>query len=211
MENAVPRGSTPRPLHHLSDWRSGPLVCGGGERRRYRWPASRFAGERQLPLFILGGGSNLLVSDAGFPGLVLRIALRGIASTQENEPFDPFRCGRRRLGRAGRLRRRRGGLAGIECLSGIPGTVGGTPVQNVGAYGQEVSQTIVTVRAFDRKTGQFVDLPAACLRVFLPPQHLQHHPTRPLRGKPRRLLHCARMLPPILSMQILPATLPPAT
>ena len=51
--------------------------------------------------------------------------------------------------------------AGIECLSGIPGTVGGTPVQNVGAYGQEVSQTIVTVRGFDRKTGQFVDLPAA--------------------------------------------------
>ena len=53
------------------------------------------------------------------------------------------------------------GYAGVECLSGIPGTAGGTPVQNVGAYGQEVSQTIVTVRAFDRKTGQFVDLPAA--------------------------------------------------
>jgi UDP-N-acetylmuramate dehydrogenase len=51
--------------------------------------------------------------------------------------------------------------AGVECLSGIPGTVGGTPVQNVGAYGQEVSQTIVTVRAFDRKTAQFVDLPAS--------------------------------------------------
>jgi len=53
------------------------------------------------------------------------------------------------------------GYAGVECLSGIPGTVGGTPVQNVGAYGQEVSQTIVTVRAFDRTTGVFVDLSAA--------------------------------------------------
>ncbi|MDX6459657.1 MAG: UDP-N-acetylmuramate dehydrogenase [Acidobacteriaceae bacterium] len=50
--------------------------------------------------------------------------------------------------------------AGVECLSGIPGTVGGTPVQNVGAYGQEVSQTIVTVRAFDRKALRFIDLPA---------------------------------------------------
>ena len=53
--------------------------------------------------------------------------------------------------------------AGLECLSGIPGTVGGTPVQNVGAYGQEVSQTVVRVRAFDRETERFVDLPtSAC-------------------------------------------------
>ena len=116
-----------------------------------------FAGEHNLPLFILGGGSNLLVSDAGFPGLVLRIALRGIVesgrcllSAAAGEDWDALvayavdaDC------------------AGVECLSGIPGTVGGTPVQNVGAYGQEVSQTIVTVRAFDRKTGHFVDLPAS--------------------------------------------------
>src|SRR5271154_4117058 len=119
-----------------------------------------FACEHQLPLFILGGGSNLLVSDAGFPGLVLRIALHGIASKQENgcltvsaaagEDWDGL------VAYAVAAN-----AAGVECLSGIPGTVGGTPVQNVGAYGQEVSQTIVTVRAFDRKSAKFVDLPAA--------------------------------------------------
>ena len=119
-----------------------------------------FAAERQLPLFVLGGGSNLLVSDTGFPGLVLRMALQGIASTPEKgrvivssaagEDWDDlvaYAVG--------------AGYAGIECLSGIPGTVGGTPVQNVGAYGQEVSQTIVTVRAFDRTTSAFVDLSSA--------------------------------------------------
>jgi UDP-N-acetylmuramate dehydrogenase len=115
-----------------------------------------FAMERRLPLFILGGGSNLLVSDAGFPGLVLHIALHGIefagssVSAAAGEDWDGLvaqavaaDCG------------------GVECLSGIPGTVGGTPVQNVGAYGQEVSQTIVAVRAFDRTTSRFVDLPAS--------------------------------------------------
>jgi UDP-N-acetylmuramate dehydrogenase len=119
-----------------------------------------FAAERHLPLFVLGGGSNLLVSDAGFPGLVLRIALRGITSIQESgrvivssaagEDWDGLVAYAVDTG-----------CAGIECLSGIPGTVGGTPVQNVGAYGQEVSQTIVTVRAFDRTKGVFVDLSSA--------------------------------------------------
>jgi UDP-N-acetylmuramate dehydrogenase len=117
-----------------------------------------FAGERKVPLFILGGGSNLLVSDAGFPGLVLRIALRGITpengrsiiSAAAGEDWDGLVAYAVAAG-----------LAGVECLSGIPGTVGGTPVQNIGAYGQEVSQTIVTVRAFDRKTRQFVDLSAS--------------------------------------------------
>src|ERR1700722_2984471 len=119
-----------------------------------------FAGQRQLPLFILGGGSNLLVSDAGFPGLVLRVALRGIASTQENEHLIlSAAAGEDWDGLVAYAVDAEG--AGIECLSGIPGTVGGTPVQNVGAYGQEVSQTIVTVRAFDRESRQFVDLPAS--------------------------------------------------
>ena len=119
-----------------------------------------FAAERQLPLFILGGGSNLLVSDAGFSGLVLRIAMRGITSTGENgRPIISAAAGEDWDGLVAYAVA--AGLAGVECLSGIPGTVGGTPVQNVGAYGQEVSQTIVTVRAFDRKTGQFVDLPAS--------------------------------------------------
>jgi UDP-N-acetylmuramate dehydrogenase len=119
-----------------------------------------FAAERQLPLFILGGGSNLLVSDAGFSGLVLRIAIRGITCTGENgRSIISAAAGEDWDGLVAYAVA--AGLAGVECLSGIPGTVGGTPVQNVGAYGQEVSQTIVTVRAFDRKTGQFVDLRAS--------------------------------------------------
>jgi UDP-N-acetylmuramate dehydrogenase len=119
-----------------------------------------FAGGRQLPLFVLGGGSNLLVSDAGFPGLVLRIALRGIGSTQDGDRLIvSAAAGEDWDGLAAYAVA--ADCAGIECLSGIPGTVGGTPVQNVGAYGQEVSQTIVTVRAFDRKTAEFIDLPAA--------------------------------------------------
>jgi UDP-N-acetylmuramate dehydrogenase len=119
-----------------------------------------FATERSLPLFILGGGSNLLVSDAGFPGLVLRIALHGIASKQDNGRLTvSAAAGEDWDGLVAYTVTRN--AAGVECLSGIPGTVGGTPVQNVGAYGQEVSQTIVTVRAFDRKALRFIDLPAA--------------------------------------------------
>src|SRR5271168_984507 len=100
-----------------------------------------FATERRLPLFTLGGGSNLLVSDAGFSGLVLRIALKGIKqdgdlfSVAAGEDWDGFVTYTVTQN-----------YAGIECLAGIPGTVGGTPVQNVGAYGQEVSETIVAVR-----------------------------------------------------------------
>jgi UDP-N-acetylmuramate dehydrogenase len=115
-----------------------------------------FSEEHRLPLFVLGGGSNLLVSDEGFPGLVLHIASRGIdrrgedISAAAGEDWDGLVAVAVDSG-----------LAGIECLSGIPGTVGGTPVQNVGAYGQEVAQTIVNVRAFDRTTRAFVDLPAA--------------------------------------------------
>jgi UDP-N-acetylmuramate dehydrogenase len=119
-----------------------------------------FARDRQLPLFVLGGGSNLLVSDAGFPGLVLHIALRGIVSTQERgRPMISAAAGEDWDGLVAYAVA--ANCAGVECLSGIPGTVGGTPVQNVGAYGQEVSQTIVTVRVFDRKTTKFEDLPAS--------------------------------------------------
>jgi UDP-N-acetylmuramate dehydrogenase len=112
-----------------------------------------FADARKLRLFVLGGGSNLLVSDAGFDGLVLHIALRGVdlngaaLSAAAGENWDALVA-----------RSIDAGLAGIECLSGIPGTVGGTPVQNVGAYGQEVSRTIRCVRAFDRSTRAWVDL-----------------------------------------------------
>jgi UDP-N-acetylmuramate dehydrogenase len=117
------------------------------------YEALAFAKERELPIFVLGGGSNLLVADRGFPGLVLHIAIEGIvfrdeeATVSAGEDWDGFvaQCVRRNL-------------AGVEALSGIPGQVGGTPVQNVGAYGQEVSETIVGVRAFDRQTECIVEL-----------------------------------------------------
>ena len=116
--------------------------------------------ERGLPLFVLGGGSNLLVRDSGFPGLVLHIALRGIQHDGDGrfdvaagEDWNAF------VDHALAL-----DMAGIECLTGIPGQVGGTPVQNVGAYGQEVAQTIESVRAFDRETGAFTELSRAHCR-----------------------------------------------
>lgn len=116
--------------------------------------AFEFADARNLPIFILGGGSNILVADEGFDGLVLRMALHGIkqrardavvaAAGEDWDAFVRFCIDR--------------GMAGIECLSGIPGSVGGTPVQNVGAYGQEVSEVIVSVRALDRNRRQVVTL-----------------------------------------------------
>lgn len=114
--------------------------------------ALEFASQKGLPVFILGGGSNVLIADEGFPGLVIRVAIKGIAWNQEitagaGEDWDDFvgECIQRNL-------------AGIECLSRIPGYVGGTPVQNVGAYGQEVSETITKVRALDRQLNCIVDL-----------------------------------------------------
>ena len=120
------------------------------------WEAFHWAAEDvRLPLFVLSGGSNLLVADDGFEGVVLRIALRGIEqdgcrfTVGAGEPWDPFVD-----------RTLAAGCAGMECLAGIPGCVGATPVQNVGAYGQEVAQTIESVRAFDRAQGSFTDLTA---------------------------------------------------
>ncbi len=122
--------------------------------------AVTFANSRSLPLFVLGGGSNLLVADEGWPGLVLKIAIQGIEQRSGHdedgkvlfdagagESWDKF------VSRAVMAR-----CAGVECLSGIPGSVGGTPVQNVGAYGQEVSETIASVQVLDLKDGQVREL-----------------------------------------------------
>ncbi len=121
--------------------------------------AFRWAAQRELAVELLGGGSNLLVRDSGFDGLVIRLAFHGIEQRGElldvaaGENWDAF------VDYA--IER---GLAGVECLAGIPGSVGATPVQNVGAYGQEVAQTIDSVRAFDRTSHEFVDLPASACR-----------------------------------------------
>lgn len=122
--------------------------------------AVRFAARNKLKLFVLGGGSNVLIADRGFDGLVLRVALKGISTKPKKkgvvevkanagedwDEFVSFCVGEN--------------LQGVECLSGIPGFVGGTPVQNVGAYGQEVSETIAAVRCFDRTNEEIVELTA---------------------------------------------------
>ncbi len=121
--------------------------------------AAEDAGERVL---VLGGGSNVVVADAGFPGAVVHLVSRGIERSDERgratltvqagEPWEPLvaRCVD-------------DGLVGFECLSGIPGSVGGTPIQNVGAYGQEVSETVTAVRVLDRRDGTLRNLnPADC-------------------------------------------------
>jgi UDP-N-acetylmuramate dehydrogenase len=116
--------------------------------------AVAFATKHALPLFVLGGGSNLLVADAGFPGLVLHMAVGGIDATDASL----LRVGAGENWDALVQFAVEHDLAGIECLAGIPGTVGGTPVQNVGAYGQEVAETIRGVRCFDTHASTFVDL-----------------------------------------------------
>lgn len=115
--------------------------------------AFNFAEEHEFELFVLGGGSNVLISDEGFDGVVLQIALKGIeikgniVTAQAGEDWDKFVaiCVENNF-------------QGVECLSGIPGLIGGTPVQNVGAYGQEVSETITKVRVFDRKSKNILEL-----------------------------------------------------
>ena len=122
--------------------------------------AVQFARNQKAELFVLGGGSNLLVADKGFPGVVLRVVNRGIReygdghssvfTAAAGESWDSFVTSVVERD-----------YAGVECMTGIPGTVGGTPVQNVGAYGQEVSTTIVSVRALDRNTLRMVDFAGA--------------------------------------------------
>jgi len=119
--------------------------------------AVQFARARNLPLLVLGGGSNLVVSDQGWPGVTLKVAISGIQERSEHGKVV-FQVG------AGEEWDRlvahsvAQSCAGIECLSGIPGSVGGTPVQNVGAYGQEVCETIESVLTFDRKESQIREL-----------------------------------------------------
>ena len=125
--------------------------------------ALEFARSKDCPVFILGGGSNIVVSDAGFSGVVVKIEISGIrpleslhggpVSVGAGVEWDGFvdYCVHQ-------------GLAGVECLSGIPGTAGGVPVQNVGAYGQEAGDVISRIRALDRETGQVTELSGADCR-----------------------------------------------
>lgn len=116
-----------------------------------------FAKTRELAVFILGGGSNLLIADRGFDGLIIKIVIRGIEFYARNTDVLVTAGAGENWDDLVRLCVERN-LAGVECLSGIPGSVGATPVQNVGAYGQEVSDTIESVRAIDCETNEIRDL-----------------------------------------------------
>ena len=115
--------------------------------------ALRWADARGADVFLLGGGSNVLISDVGFNGLVVHMNVRGLQvddsefTVAAGEGWDEF---------VGQTVTR--GFGGIECLSGIPGTCGAAPIQNIGAYGQEVAETIVAVRCYDRRERSVVTL-----------------------------------------------------
>jgi UDP-N-acetylmuramate dehydrogenase len=122
--------------------------------------AVSFARQRDLPLFVMGGGSNLVVADSGWPGVVLRMAIKGIEQragyNDEGKVLFDAGAGESWDGFVSRAVVAQ--CAGVECLSGIPGSVGATPVQNVGAYGQEVANTIDSVEVFDLKDNQVREL-----------------------------------------------------
>jgi UDP-N-acetylmuramate dehydrogenase len=120
----------------------------------------RAADRRGEPVLVLGGGSNIVVADAGFPGLVLRITTSGIAAVPDGDRVAvSVAAGQDWDSVVGWCVR--AGLSGIECLSGIPGLAGATPIQNVGAYGQEVAGTIAAVRVYDRQRDVVTELSAA--------------------------------------------------
>jgi UDP-N-acetylmuramate dehydrogenase len=136
------------------------LGLGGPARRFARVTSDRELGEvlgENDRVLILGGGSNLVIADSGFAGLVVQLAMKGITIDGDGErrlaivragtPWDDFVA-----------EMVEAGLSGIECLSGIPGLVGATPMQNVGAYGQEVSETIGEVRVFDHDAGRDISI-----------------------------------------------------
>jgi UDP-N-acetylmuramate dehydrogenase len=141
--------------------------------------AIRWARRHDLPLAVIAGGSNVVVADGGWPGLVLRVAMRGVALEREGdavrvtaaagEPWDELveRC----VGED---------LAGVDCLSGIPGSVGATPIQNVGAYGREVSEVIENV--------QVLDLSSLVVRSLSGPECGFGYRTSTIRESPGRYL-----------------------
>jgi UDP-N-acetylmuramate dehydrogenase len=120
--------------------------------------AVSWARERRVPLFVLGGGSNVLIADAGFDGLVIHVAMRGIEEQDVGEDRVLFHVAAGEEWECFVRHATVENCAGVECLAGIPGTVGGTPVQNVGAYGQEVSSVIGRVRVFDLKERRVTEL-----------------------------------------------------
>jgi UDP-N-acetylmuramate dehydrogenase len=116
--------------------------------------AIEYARSSEVPIFILGGGSNLLVSDSGFPGMVIKIGIKGTEFKDREDGSVSLTAAAGEDWDALVEKTVERDLAGLECLSGIPGLVGATPIQNVGAYGQEVAETIAEVRCLNRETDE---------------------------------------------------------
>lgn len=121
--------------------------------------ALEWARQQNLPAIMIGGGSNIFWRDEGFPGLLLVNKTTGYEDFAEDEENHYITVGAGEIWDSVVERSVAAGLTGIEALSLIPGTAGATPIQNVGAYGQEISQALVSVEAYDTKTGSFVTLP----------------------------------------------------
>lgn len=115
------------------------------------------------PLLVLAGGSNMLVADQGFPGTVIRVATEGIQLVDSTESHAHIRVAAGHNWDSVVAWSVTEGLTGIEALSGIPGSTGATPVQNVGAYGADISQTLISVRVWDREANAVVELSSADL------------------------------------------------
>ncbi|WP_049572438.1 UDP-N-acetylmuramate dehydrogenase [Streptomyces sp. SBT349] len=148
--------------------------------------AVREADESGVPLLVIGGGSNLVIADEGFPGTALRIATTGFGldgTRLELAAGEDWSAAVSRTVDAG--------LAGVECLAGIPGSAGATPIQNVGAYGQEVSSVLTEVVAYDRTTREVVTLPAAACGFAYRHSRFKADPTRFVVLRVRFALHDA--------------------
>lgn len=125
--------------------------------------ATAWAAENKLPIIVIGGGSNIFWRDEGFNGLVIVNKILGYEMTGIDEFGAYLVVGAGEIWDSVVARSVEAGLTGIEALSLIPGTTGATPVQNVGAYGQEISQSLTSVEAYDLTTGQLTNLPTeAC-------------------------------------------------
>lgn len=120
--------------------------------------ALEWAAQQQLPVLVIGGGSNIVWRDEGFPGLVIVNEIKRYEVLEASETTSYLTVGAGEIWDSVVERSVAGGLTGIEALSLIPGTAGATPIQNVGAYGQEISQTLITVEAFDTQVNDFVTL-----------------------------------------------------
>ena len=119
------------------------------------------AATQQLPIFILGGGSNVIARDEGFDGIVLLNRIPGFEVISDDTTTAVIKIGAGELWDDVVKRTVQMGLSGIEAMSAIPGTAGAAPVQNVGAYGQEIADTLISLEAYDSQTGRVVTLQAA--------------------------------------------------